>query len=369
MNVFRAKSKRRIKAAIIGVGLIASKKHIPAFLRQRGKVDLVALCDLNLEIAQKTGRRFHIPRAYCDPRAMLSSEKLDLVDICTPPGTHAGLAVEAMKKGCHVLIEKPMGLTVSDCDKIVDASREYGVKVCVAHSDLFYRPFMKARELIAAGKIGDFRGMRIFLSTPTEYMTSSESHWVHKLPGGVIGETGPHVVYMSLAFINPIREVSVKAIKFLGYPWSHFEDYRIDLIGDNGISSSTLSYATDQWMARLDILGSKGILMLDLEGISIVRYRRVELKSLPISLSLLSESAQILWNLLTNAFRLATRRFNNAHDILIGRFVDSILNGKEPPVTAEQGREAVKVTNMIVEKLKENLAKGDGAMQGNGGLS
>ncbi|MFN2500332.1 MAG: hypothetical protein ABR557_14730, partial [Pyrinomonadaceae bacterium] len=47
--------------------------------------------------------------------------------------------------------------------------------------------------------------MRIMLSTPTDYMTSREDHWAHKLPGGVIGESGPHIVYMTLAFINPIR--------------------------------------------------------------------------------------------------------------------------------------------------------------------
>lgn len=343
----------RLRAAIIGTGLIAGKKHIPAFLKQRGKVDLVAVCDLNLQAAQRAAHRFGIPKAYSSFFEVLSNEKLDLVDICTPPETHTQLALKAMKSGCHVLIEKPMALTVADCDEIVNASQKYGAKVCVVHSDLFYRPFIKARELLAKGKIGDFRGMRIFLSTPVDYMTSQEGHWVHKLPGGVIGETGPHVVYMSLAFINPVREVSVKAMKLLGYPWSPFEDYRIDLIGDKGISSVTLSYATEQWAARLDILGSKGILMLDLEGMCIVRYRRPELKSLPIGLSLFSESAQIAWHLLSNGLRFTTGRLNSAHDVLVKRFVDSIVNGNEPPVTAEEGREAVRVTNMIVDGLKE----------------
>jgi len=185
-----------LKAAIIGAGLIATKKHIPAFLKQKGKVELVALCDLNREAAQETARRFGIPRVYTDLSAMLLEERPDLVDICTPPKTHAAVAVEAMSRGCHVLIEKPMAVNVAECDEILRASRENNVKVCVAHSDLFYPPFLRARELVAQGAIGDFTGMRIFLSTPTDYMTSRENHWAHRLPGGVIGEAGPHAVYM-----------------------------------------------------------------------------------------------------------------------------------------------------------------------------
>jgi predicted dehydrogenase len=353
MKTFGRRPTARLRGAVVGAGLIAGKKHIPAFLKQKDKIELVALCDVNFEAARNIGSSFGIRHVYSGLSEMLFKEKVDVVDICTPPHTHAKLAVEAMRHGCHVLIEKPMALTVSDCDEIVNASRETGVKVCVAHSDLFYWPFMRARELVARGDIGDFRGMRIFLSTPTDYMTSHKEHWAHRLPGGVIGETGPHVVYMSLAFINPIRRASVDAMKLLDYPWSQFEDYRIDLIGDNGISSITLSYATDQWMARVDILGSKGTLLLDLEGMWIVRSRRPELKPMPIGLSVLSESAQIVWSLLSNGMRFATRSMRSTHEILLERFVESVVRGTEPPVTAEEGREAVRVTNMIVDKLKE----------------
>ena len=344
----------KLRAAIIGTGLIAGKKHIPAFLKHKSKVELVALCDLNLEAARSVADKFGIPKIYSDISEMISQEKLDLIDICTPPQTHVRLAVEAMKRGCHVLIEKPMALTVKECDAIVEASKEYGVKVCVGHSDLFYYPFMEAKDLVTSGAIGEFRGMRIFLSTPTNYMTAHKDHWAHKLPGGVIGETGPHVVYMTLAFINPIRRVSVDAMKILDYPWSQYDDYRINRIGDRSISSVTLSYTTDQWAARLDILGSKGILTLDLEGMYLINNRRTTLKPVPVALSLLSESGQIVQNLLSKGMRVATGRYDNTHDIIVERFVDSIAQGTESPVTAEEGREAVRVLSMIVDQLNES---------------
>jgi predicted dehydrogenase len=232
---------KKVRAAIIGSGLIAGKKHIPAFLKLGSRTELVAICDLNLTAAKEVAGRFGIPSTYSNFGEMLSSEKPDLVDICTPPQTHERLAIEAMRQGCHVLVEKPMALTTADCDQIVQASKEYGLKVCVAHSDLFYDPFIKARRIVANGAIGRVRGMRIFLSTPTDYMTSRPEHWAHKLPGGVIGETGPHIVYMTLAFIPHIRSVSVDALKIMNnYPWSSFEDYRVNLIGDDAISSATV---------------------------------------------------------------------------------------------------------------------------------
>jgi predicted dehydrogenase len=347
----------KVRSVIIGSGLIAGKKHIPAFRKLRSKTELVAICDLDLAAAKEVAARFGIPRTYSDVGEMLKAEKPDLVDICTPPKTHTRLALEAMRNGCHVLVEKPMALTVADCDQIVQASKEYGLQVCVGHSDLFYEPFIRARRMVANGAIGRVSGMRIFLSTPTDYMTSRPEHWAHKLPGGVIGETGPHIVYMTLAFIPHIHTVSVDALKVMNnYPWSSFEDYRINLIGDDAICSATVVYTTDQWSAKVEVLGDKGFLMLDLESMSVLHYRRTELKPGPVGLSLLRESAQLAGALVSNSIRVATRRVRSTHEAIISQFADSILAGSEPPVSAEEGREAVRVLNMVVDNIESKFA-------------
>jgi predicted dehydrogenase len=346
---------KKVRAAIIGSGLIAGKKHIPAFAKLRSKTELVAICDLNLDAAKQMASRFRIPGVYTDIGEMASKEKPDLVDICTPPQTHTRLAIEAMRHGCNVLIEKPMALTTVDCDQIVQASKEYGLQVCVGHSDLFYEPFIQARRAVADGTIGNVRGMRILLSTPTSYMTSRAEHWAHKLPGGVIGETGPHIVYMTLAFIPHIRKVSVDALKVLkDYPWSAVEDYRINLSGDDAISSATLVYTTDQWAAKVEVLGDQGSLMLDLESMNMLRYQRTELKPVAVGLSLLRESVQLAGAFVSNSIRVATRNVHSTHEIIISQFADSILDGSKPPVSAEEGREAVRVLNMIVEAVESN---------------
>src|SRR6185436_7292137 len=103
---------------------------------------------------------------------------------------------------------------------------------------LFYRSFLDARARLRGGAVGAFRGMRILLATPVDYITSRPDHWAHRLPGGVLGETGPHAVYMTLAFIPQVKGAAVRARKLLPqFPWSPYEDYRIELEGQEATSS------------------------------------------------------------------------------------------------------------------------------------
>jgi predicted dehydrogenase len=344
---------RKIRVAIAGAGLIAVRKHIPAWRYNRDKAEVVAVCDLKVENAQKAAALLKGATAYDDLSRMLAREKPDVIDICTPPQTHAAVAIQAMELGCHALIEKPLALNLADCDAMINAARDHGVKACVIHSALFYPPLIKAQQLVARGAIGAFRGMRIMLSTPTSYMTSQKEHWAHNLPGGVLGETGPHAVYMTLAFVNPIRDVFVYAKKLLNYDWASFDDYRIELIGDQGICSVTLAYATQQWVARVEILGEDGILLADLEGMSLVLYRRRELTPVAIACSLLSESCQTVRNLFRNGIQLATGSLASTHEVIVRGFAESVLRGGELPVTLEAGREAVKALTMIIDRLSQ----------------
>src|ERR687884_945739 len=156
----------KVKVAVVGTGLIATKKHLPSLRRLDDRATIVGLVDVNQDAARAVAREFGIANVYGSLRELLEAQRPDMIDICTPPRTHAALAVEALEGGAHVMIEKPMAISVEECDRIVEAAGRAGRKVCVAHSDLFYESFMKARERVRTGEIGAFRGMRILLSTP-----------------------------------------------------------------------------------------------------------------------------------------------------------------------------------------------------------
>lgn len=340
------------RVAILGTGFIANQKHLPAWQKMNGSARLVALCDVDARRGEQIAREFGIPKAYQDTDEMLARERPDVVDICTPPKTHASLATSALEAGAHVLIEKPMAVTPEECDTILETAQRVGRKVCVAHSDLFYPSFMKARQALLDGQIGAFRGMRIFLSTPISYITSKPEHWAQRLPGGVIGETGPHIVYMTLAFLRPILDVKVQAQKLLPeYPWSPFEDYRLEFIGRDATCSATLTYTTNHWAAQVEVWGTEGILRADLESQTFILYRRNKLTPRTVGLSVVNEATQTLSGLIANAIRVLTRHSFSTHGLLIKEFIHSLENGIPTPVPGEDGRDAIRVMNMIVDKL------------------
>lgn len=346
-----------LRIGLIGSGFIAKQKHLPAWRKVHREARVVAICDPNIQQAQALAKAYRIPKVYKDFQQMLSDERLDVVDICSPPRTHAELAVRSLESGAHALIEKPMAINTQECDRIIDAAKRRGRKICVVHSDLFYPSFIKARELVRQGAVGEFRGMRIFLSTPVHYITSNPDHWAHRLPGGVIGETGPHVTYMTLAFIRPIYAVRLEARKQLKeFPWSPYEDYRLELIGESASCSVALTYATDRWAVQLDLWGSQGLMKFDLETQNLVLHGRSDLAPVTLGLSVVKEASDMLGGTLGTTFRYITGKFESTHGRLVRDFVESIRNDSPSPVPPEEGREAVHVMDIVVSQISSQKA-------------
>jgi len=343
----------KLKVAVVGAGFVAQKRHIPAFLRLNKQVFVCAICDLKLELAKSVASRFGIPNVYSNLSDMLKREKLDVVDICTPPKVHAPVAIEAMENGCHVLLEKPMASSLSDCDNMIQASRKHEVKLSVVHNQRFYPPFLKAEQLVKNGSIGELTGMRIISLTPREEYLVHKNHWIHKLPGGVIGETGPHVVYMSLVFVKNVKNVEVIARKKTDYPWVLFDDYRIELEGENITSSIIVSHTNNYTASEVDLFGTDYALKIDMQSMLLTRYKREYLKPTSVALSSLSIADQIVKGVMSNAFKVMVHKPMLGHEIMIEKFVKSIINDKPVPVTPEEGRETIRVLGLILEKLKQ----------------
>ena len=343
----------KLKVAVIGCGFIANVRHIPAFQRMKKKVELCAVCDLNQDLVKQTASRFRIPHAFTDTATMFAQEDLDLVDICVPPQIHALVALEAMTNECNVIMEKPMALTTADCDKMIAASQERHVKLSVIHNDLFHAPLLRARQLLASGAIGDFRGMRIFLSTPRDDMIGLKDHWYHKLPGGVIGETGPHISYISSVFLGRIDNVDVHAKSFLKLPWAPFDEFRIELEGERGFSSVTLSYTNDYWTAEIDLIGSAATFHVDLDRMLLIRQRLGALNYVSVGSSSIGQIGQMVNGLGANTLKAVAGKQKLGTTAVIERFVDSIIDGTSIPVTGAEGREAVRIMEMVVARYRE----------------
>ena len=154
------KIKAPVKVAVIGCGLIGQWHHIPSLCKIKD-AELVAICDKNPELAKRVAQKFNISRYYTDSTEMFGREKLDMVDICTPPQSHLALSIQAMDKGCHVLVEKPITLSLKEFDELKNVAKSHNVKLCQVHNKLFEPIMIKALSMVSQGGIGDLVGLDI----------------------------------------------------------------------------------------------------------------------------------------------------------------------------------------------------------------
>jgi predicted dehydrogenase len=145
------------RAALIGCGRI-SDQHARAFLEQ-GNVDIVAGCDINRDHLASVCDKYQIRGRYTSHEEMLAREKdLDLVSVCTYPRVHAEHTIASAQAGVRgVLCEKPMCLGMDEAEAMIEACRQSGTKLAIAHRHRQNPHFTRARELIASGAIGQPR--------------------------------------------------------------------------------------------------------------------------------------------------------------------------------------------------------------------
>lgn len=348
-----------MRGGLVGCGAIANRSHMPVW-RSLKNVEIAALCDPNEDAMRSTARRFSVPGSYRELTHMLQKENLDFIDICTPQATHLELAIQSMEAGLHVFIEKPMGMTLSEADEIVSASRKYNVKLCVCHNMLFSTVVQEARSLIADGAIGDLTAVEIEALDRRAGKLSERSHWYHSLPGGIFGEYLPHPVYLQSAFLGKINNVTATARKFSGFDWVTADHLNVLFEGEHGVGALTMSFNSPRFSFKTRIIGTEGLLELDHCSLTIIRGKHRGARFPELILEKLNLSCQMMIGAASSAlWSLTGRRFyKEGHKRLIPQFVNSIREDLEPPVTGEDGRETIRVIEEILQQIgsaKPNL--------------
>ncbi|MCJ8006076.1 Gfo/Idh/MocA family protein [Lederbergia wuyishanensis] len=137
-----------IKVAIIGSGAIAPS-HIQAYLQFTERCEVIAICDIYPEKARKTAEKFQLEsEIYDNYIEMLKSTDIDLVSICTPPYTHADMAIDCLNAGKHVLVEKPMASSLEECDRMIEAVEKNKKILSVVAQNRFRTPMMKLKKVL-----------------------------------------------------------------------------------------------------------------------------------------------------------------------------------------------------------------------------
>jgi len=195
-------AKTQIRAGVIGVGGIAMGKHLPA-LAKLDNVKITAFFDIDKERALKGLNEFGASGAkvYENCHDLLAA-KLDVVHVCTPNNSHAGIAIEALEAGCHVMCEKPMATTAVDARRMVAAARKAGKKLTIGYQSRYRPDAQYMKMLIEQGELGD-----IYYAKALALRRRGVPTWGVFLDKGIQGggpmiDIGTHALDLTLWLMN-----------------------------------------------------------------------------------------------------------------------------------------------------------------------
>ncbi|GHV92635.1 oxidoreductase [Spirochaetia bacterium] len=144
-----------LNVAIIGTGNI-SRLHLEAYLAFPDRCAITHLVDIYPEKAEQKKLDFKLPNAkvFSSHKDILNDPSINLVSICTPPYVHAEIAIDFLKAGKNVIVEKPMAASLEECDAMIKAARESGKIFSPIAQNRFRDPIMNLKTVLDSGKIG-----------------------------------------------------------------------------------------------------------------------------------------------------------------------------------------------------------------------
>jgi predicted dehydrogenase len=255
-----------LRGALIGVGNIAVKGHLPAYVQSeklREEVEIVAVADpspTNCAKAQELVPRVHTYTAVGD---LLRKEELDFVDICAPPHSRSEIIEEALEYGCHILCEKPLARSVAEGRAIAERVRSKKAIFVPCHQYRYSRVWRTVKELIEREELGKLllAQFSIFRMEADSGTPDWQSNWRvdPKISGGgILVDTGSHYFYLlSYLFGKPQRFTALTAtLRHHEYP---VEDTALVIAEyDDFVVQINLTWAADRRENRNSITGEKG---------------------------------------------------------------------------------------------------------------
>ncbi|BAD63335.1 Gfo/Idh/MocA family protein [Shouchella clausii] len=203
----------KLKVAVVGCGSIAIHRHVPEYAANPN-VELVAFCDLNIEVAQKLADQYGVKQVYDSHEAMLKEAKMDAVSVCTQNVDHAQVSIDAANAGCHVLCEKPMATSIEEAQQMIDAAKANNVKLMIGHNQRLMPPHVKAKEILQSGKIGKPLTFKTTFGHggPDSWSIQGKDTWFFqkdKAFVGAMGDLGVHKIdLMRWLFDEEVAEVA-----------------------------------------------------------------------------------------------------------------------------------------------------------------
>ena len=191
-----------IKLAIIGCGAVSELYHIPVALESE-KVEIKFLVDKNIQRVKELANKFDINNISDDYKQVIG--KVDAAILAVPHYLHAPIAIDLLNNGIHVLVEKPMALTLPECNSMISAAEQSGAVLAIALMRRFLHSTQFVKNIIENNIFGDIESFDFQEGRIYNWPVESDFFFnKKKAGGGVLVDTGPHTLDLLLWFLGDI---------------------------------------------------------------------------------------------------------------------------------------------------------------------
>ncbi len=326
-----------MKYALIGCGRVAPC-HIHA--ARKNAMELVALCDLKEQAMQtliQTQKITTSPRLYTDHRQLLQNEHPDLIAIATQSGAHAEIALDCIRAGIPVIIEKPIALSMQDARKIVALSEELGVLVCACHQNRFNIAIQQTRRALEAGRFGKLShgSVTVRWNRQRDYYAQDDWRGTWAKDGGALMNQCIHGLDLLRWMMGDALESVSGFTRRSQHPYIEAEDVGMAVLRFQNGAIATLEGTTNLFDSAhesetLCLFGENGSVQ-----IGGTNANRVDLWSFSQELPD-DRSARGLSEHALNVY-------GNGHDSLYADVLDALCTGRAPYVDARAGARALEL--------------------------
>lgn len=339
-----------MRYALIGCGRV-SKSHILA--ATDNNLEIVALCDLdeNKALAQK--EKFNLPdcvKIYTNYHEMLQKENPELVSIATFSGTHADIAVDCIEHGCNVIIEKPIALSLSDADRIIEAEKRMKVKVCANHQNRFNTAVQQMRNALLSNRFGKllYGTTSIRWHRDESYYGSADWRGTWEQDGGTLMNQCIHAIDLLRWMMgDEITEV-VGMTDNVKHPYIEAEDLGLAMIrfknGSYGLIDGTITTYGGDYEETLTVFGDKGFAKAGGNCVNRIDDWRF------------SDTEESDSTIQSTSTENPPNVYGFGHKSLYADMIDAIQSNRKPYVDSAAGRRALETILAIYKSAAEGKA-------------
>ncbi len=328
-----------LAAALIGCGRV-SENHLAAITGSPFS-RLVAVCDIDPAKAQAKGEKYQVP-FYTDYNEMLHTHpEIQLVNIATPTGYHARHVIDLARHGRHIIVEKPMALTVRDCDAMIKACAKNKCRLFVVKQNRFNPAVQVARRAMEEGRFGKMvlGTVRVRWRRTQQYYEQDNWHGTWELDGGVMSQQASHHLDLLQWFMGPIETMQCQtATRLMDI---EVEDTAAALFrftsGALGIFEATVAARPEDLEGSLSLIGEKGSVIIGGPAVNKILYWKFN-EPRPEDAELMEEFSQDVPNV-----------YGRGHKPYIEDVISAIQSCGQALVEGPEGRRDVEILTALYE--------------------